>query len=401
MQLRREVGGILERDTLRRERRQHRLHRLRRPRYFARHVALRDRALLDRPHRQPRDAIESECEALLRELDHGVDGFAAVHKVHENGRTRRVVVPEPVVHELVVPAAPARARIETNERVAEQSGARPIAAVEVVAGRADRQVQQASPLVERHRGPDVGMPGVVVRALAPGVAPQLAVARHGVERPHLLAGSGIVRAHIARWIVAIDQPVGDPVAYDHEIAIDERRRSVCVVLGVDLPCESREQIDDAVLTETLDRSAGLRVELDEPVAAVNQDSQRAGSGVSPCRDAAMHKAHAVRRLPVAISLRVVSPELAAGRCFECNDAVVRRAQIHDAVNDDRRRLEEAGRSTVFLEWFLVRLPLPGELEAGDVRCVDVRERRILACAGITAVDGPVLVGPGGDRGPHR
>src|SRR5262249_3737017 len=102
------------------------------------------------------------------------------------------------MRQLIVPATHAGRGVEAYECVAEQPGARPVAAVEVIARRADRQVQESAPLIERHRRPDVGVPGVVVRTLAPGVGAELAVARHGVEGPALLAGARIVGTHVAR-----------------------------------------------------------------------------------------------------------------------------------------------------------------------------------------------------------
>ena len=75
------------------------------------------------------------------------DDFAVAAVVADGGELRRrarVDVPEVVVHDLEVPQALAGARIERDDRRAEQVGADAIGAVEVVGGRAERNVGDAA-----------------------------------------------------------------------------------------------------------------------------------------------------------------------------------------------------------------------------------------------------------------
>ena len=152
--------------------------RLRRPRLLARHVALRHRTLLDAEHRLAGDPVEDEDQPHLRELHDGGNRPAGARDVDQNRLRRQVVVPDVVMDQLLMPAANAGGRVERDQRVGVEVGARPVAAVEVVRRRAQRQVHQAPRLVDAHRRPDVdagpplpgiGRPGVVaglVRAAA-------------------------------------------------------------------------------------------------------------------------------------------------------------------------------------------------------------------------------------------
>ena len=102
-------------------------------------------------------------------------------------------------------------------------------------------------------------------SLPPRVVAELARLRNRVERPDLLAGVRVERADVAGRIVAVDEPIADAVAEDHEVLVDDRRRRVRVVRLVDRPDEALAQIDDAVRAERL--STGW------PVAASRQISR--------------------------------------------------------------------------------------------------------------------------------
>ena len=248
LQFRREIEGILQGDALLGEGGRPRREGLRRPGMLAVDIARRHRAFFDRPDRLAGDTIEHEREPLLRELHDGVDGAAAVRSNrHQIRRRRVVVVPQAMMHDLVVPFPCAGIRVEADEGFSEQIRAGTPPAVKVVARRAKRHVDEAAIGVERHRRPGVGVAGEAPRISLPGVVAELARLRDGVKRPHLAAGARVERADIAGRIVAIDQAIA--VAEDDEILVHHRRRRVGVVQLVDRPHQPLAQIDRAVRAE--------------------------------------------------------------------------------------------------------------------------------------------------------
>ena len=82
-------------------------------------------------------------------------------------RRRVVVVPQSVVDDLVVPLAHAGVRVEAHERFGEEVRAGTAAAVEIVARRAERHVDEPALGVERHRRPGVGVAGEAPRVVRP------------------------------------------------------------------------------------------------------------------------------------------------------------------------------------------------------------------------------------------
>ena len=87
--------------------------------------------------------------------------------------------------------------------------------------------------------------------------------------------------------------------------------------------------------------------------------------------------------------RLVLPDLRAGRGVERVHAV-RRAEIHDAVDDDQAALEEAGG--------VARVERPRALQVLDVVGVDLRQRRELRRARILAERAPVVLCGGRSHG---
>ena len=194
---RREVDDVGFEKPLPLERRRLGGEGLRRRVPLARHRALLDRPLFDRPHRLAGPAIEDEHPALLGRLRDGLDRLSVDRDVREDRRARDVVVPDAVVHELVVPDALAGLQIDGDEAFAEQVVAGTMAAV-VVAGRdLDRQIGDAELLVDGHLRPDAGIAGVGPRVLEPRVVAELAGARNRVEDPQPLAGARVVAANVA------------------------------------------------------------------------------------------------------------------------------------------------------------------------------------------------------------
>src|SRR5206468_3380151 len=130
-------------ERLTSERRRPRREGLRRERMLSRRVGLRHRPFLDRPDRAAGLALEDEQEALLRRLRDDIDIAAVLADRQQLRRLGQVVVPQIVMHQLVMPNAFAGARVERHERVAEQICARTIAAIEIEARAAEADERNA------------------------------------------------------------------------------------------------------------------------------------------------------------------------------------------------------------------------------------------------------------------
>src|SRR4030095_13391644 len=143
--------------------------------------------------------------------------------VDERRRGRHVVIPQIVMHELVVPLQRAGRRVERDDGVAVQIGAFAIAAVVVGRRRAERRIDEYALGIDRGEGPD-GRPRSVLPAVAfPGLHAGLTGPRHGVERPQELAGARIPPANVAveteaRRLLAV------VAAGDDDVLVDRRRR---------------------------------------------------------------------------------------------------------------------------------------------------------------------------------
>src|SRR5688572_19713178 len=87
---------------------------------LARHFAFLDRPPFDRPHRPAVGAIEHIEPALLGRLADRLDGLTVDDEIHEDWRARNVVIPDAVVHELVMPLALTGLDIEREQRLGEQ-----------------------------------------------------------------------------------------------------------------------------------------------------------------------------------------------------------------------------------------------------------------------------------------
>src|SRR5215831_9831843 len=92
---------------------------------------LGDRTLLDRPYRLTCHAIEHKGKALFGHLYDRLDRFAVDSYIGQDWRGRQIVVPEIVMHELIVPDTFARFRLEAHKTVAEEIVAKPVASIHV------------------------------------------------------------------------------------------------------------------------------------------------------------------------------------------------------------------------------------------------------------------------------
>ena len=159
---------------------------------LARHLRLRRRPHFHRPDRFAGVAVVGVDVGLLGDLEQARDAPAADVDVEQDRRRRRVVVPDVVLDQLLVPDPLAGLHVQRDDAGAEQVVAGAEAAV-VVDGRAvGRDVDQAARRVGRHRRPRRHVAGPAPRVVLPGLVAELARPRDHVELPHELPGLDVV-----------------------------------------------------------------------------------------------------------------------------------------------------------------------------------------------------------------
>ena len=315
-------------------------------------------------------------------------------QVDEQRRRLGVVVPDVVVHELEVPEILAGVRIDRDHRRGEQIVAGTVDADAVVVRGAERHVENAALRIERRVAPDVDA-GTVLRAVsAPGVVAELARPRHGVERPHQLAGPGVPGARIARGSgsgIGAARPFAGARAGDDQILVDGRRRQQRVGdVRAGLHDLGRLEGDDAVLAKPLVERAVRRLERVELAGRRPEDDRRRERERPPppgqYGDAALGRQLVVGKLK--------SPFLRAGRGVQRDDGAVRRAEIHRVADHDGNGFVFAHRAGVAGG---LEMKAPDLLQRADILRRDLGQRAV-------AVGGLIVVGArpvGGAGRPSR
>src|SRR5262249_54865998 len=133
-------------------------------------------------------------------------------------------------------------------------------------------------------------------------------------------------------------------------------------------------VDDGVLLPDL--VAGRRIDRDE-ASVVGRDEDLA----LPDRDTAVDDVAAALVAAFAVHLRVVGPDALAGAHVDRVHDAAGGGLVHDAVDDDRRRLDAARRLEVVG---------PGEAELLDVAVVDFLQLAEARLGVVEAVAQPVL-----------
>ena len=267
-QLGREIDEIGFRQALALEGRRLRGEGLRGRGGFAGHRGRRGLPLLDRPDRLSCRPVEDIGESLLRDLDQRLDLAAVHHEVHQVRRGGQVIVPDAVMHHLEMPDPFARLGVQTDQAFGEEIVAEPMAAVEVVGGCADRQIDVSQRFVRAHPGPYVraarGLPGLVL----PGLVPELSFLGYGLEHPFLFPVSHVEPAHVAWRHGRVRHPeYGKGVQHrrpDHDYPADDcRRAGNGVEAAVDGTAQALRQVHAPVLAEIRNRFARSGVQRDE------------------------------------------------------------------------------------------------------------------------------------------
>ena len=108
---------------------------------------------MDPENRLARLSVQHENKAHLRQLDHGVALGAAVPQVDENWRRRKVVVPDVMANDLIVPPAFSSLRVQRQNAVGEQVLALAKGPVEIVSDGPGACEYPATLFVDRDASP--------------------------------------------------------------------------------------------------------------------------------------------------------------------------------------------------------------------------------------------------------
>ena len=375
---RRDVGEIRLGERLPHEGR--RLHgkRLRGPGFLAGHRGMRHGLFDHGKQRLPRVPIQHEDESHLRQLHHHIPGSARPGERDENRRRRIVVVPDVVMHRLVVPLAFAGRRVERQDAVGEQIGAFPKRAVEIVRRRSGRAEYPSAPLVHRDATPRVGAAVVLALHPLPRVVADLALLRDRVEYPLQLARYGVERANMAgRGVVALVHARSD----DQEVLEDRAWRRHLETDHRGIHAEVLPQVDPPALAECRDEPARGRLEGVDAIFHEIEDPLTLRA--LPVRDASV--AEPDHGLALVVGRRVETPELPPGGRVQRHGLETRRGQIHHAVHDNRIGVHRGARARV------AGVVFPGRLQALNVGGMNLAKRGVLGRAGIAAVDRPIQI----------
>ena len=235
--------------------------------------------------------------------------------------------------------------------------------------------------------------------------PELPGPRHGVERPHVLAGARIPGAHVAGRAALRKFLRGR--ARDHEIPIDQRRRGQSV-LGSRRVCGGRRrrdvrrlEIDDAARDRSRSPAPDLRIERDEAAVARSEEDSRRVLGIAgPVLDAAQRRlpgpgtSYAQTSRPVSGSsattrrygvLRYISPSTTSGVACE---APKRLRPLAGGRHSPSCALRGSGCEGVEGRSRPHAIG-PRDLQTRDIGSIDLRERRVAHAARIVAVRRPL------------
>ena len=398
-QCRRKIDQIVGAQTLLFKGARPRGLRLRRRRLFVEGLRSGHRHFVDRPHGVARLAVEDVDKALFSGLCHRFDLFAVYGDVHQYGCRGRIVVPQPVVDELVVPDALAGGCLQTDDAVGKEIVAGALAAVEIVARRADGQIDITQLRVGTHHRPDISAAKILPRLVAPGLVAKFALLRNRLEDPELLARVFVKAAHVARRHILRHRPtahIGNGGADDDHVADDDGRRNKGVVFAIDLAVQTLRQIDAAAVAKSQIGQTRLGVERIEIGAAGAKDDALLCALV-PVGHAAVHARIPALDLPRA---GIVIPQHFAARRVECRDDIERRAGVEHTIDNDGRAAIAVGKgvAVVFEKLTVERSPVPNDAQLVKVLGVYLLQRCKLSALRDGAVVGPVLrVGAKGRR----
>ena len=282
----------------------------------------RDGTFFHAIQRRARDAVEAEQDPHLGDLRHGRNGASVAPRVKQDGGRGGVEIPQIVMDELLKPFQLAGGGVERDQAVAVEIVAVTVRAIEVRSGRAQRNIGDSARNVHRDEAPGVGAGAILPAIGRPRIVAGLTGTRHGVERPHQLAGASVPGADVAVGASAgISLAVG--AARDDEVLVDRGR-------GLERESGIGQVAEDALLQiqKTLVGEAGSRL----PVGCIEGDHA--------ALDASVHARMRGRVAgPVGETAQgnlggFIVPKLFAGFGLDGEQAIGRR-DVHDATGDDR------------------------------------------------------------------
>ena len=186
------------------------------------------------------------------------------------------------MHRLEVPDPFAGRGIEREQRVGEEVGTQPIAAVKIGRGRAGRDVDEAAGSIHRHARPRVRAARCLVGVGWPGIVSEFARPRNGMEGPADLAGARIVGAYVTGRRTLF---FSDSRAPDQYVLVDDSRTGRHQVCIGDVASEAHAEVHGAGIAEGGNRMTGLRIERVQPATGGKEDAPVAT--ISPVHDAAV------------------------------------------------------------------------------------------------------------------
>ena len=231
-----------------------------------------------------------------------------------------------------MPDAFAGLRFHADQTLTEEIVAGPLTAVEIVAGRADRQVDIAQFLVRAHCRPDIGrtrgLPGVVF----PGFVAVIAFLWNRAKLPDLSASPRVKALHITRRRIfgrRPGTPIDDRRTDDHHPAADDRRRGDPVVVPVDRPTQRARHIHITTRPKCRIGHTGSYVDCIESIGG-RAKKNASVCAVAPIGDATQVADKITARPP---GLRIKSPQLLTRHRVYRAENRQRRSIIEHSIND--------------------------------------------------------------------
>ena len=240
-----------------------------------------------------------------------------------------------------MPLSRAGLGVDRDQTLGEQVVAQARAAIVVVGGGADRQIDPPQRIVGAHQRPDVGVARIPPRVVQPGVGAELVRAlRHRVEVPFVAAGADVVGAHPARRRFLRERAVVDARADDDGVADHnrwrlrpDRQQVQQIELAAGRARQPVHQVDASPGAELIGRQTGPGVDRDQKaVAGAPEDPRRIL--VLPIRHTAVAPGERWGR-PRLVCPRVVHPQRLAGAGVDGGRPIQRRAQIQHLIDHQR------------------------------------------------------------------